>query len=137
MPGQPALVRKRSRARILLVEDYADTRELYAEALRGCGYEVDDVADGAAALERARAERPDLVLLDLGLPGIDGFEVAQELRKDPQMAGVSVVLVSAYVHENARELAGKAGALLALPKPCSPEELIAAVRAVLSLRPAC
>src|SRR4051812_25590061 len=113
--------------RILLVEDYDDTRELYAQALRLAGYEVDEACDGPTALERARAAPPDLVLLDIGLPGVDGFEVAVELRKQTGLGEVPVVLVSAFVEKNGVELATRANALVALPKPCSPEELIEVV----------
>jgi CheY-like chemotaxis protein len=122
----------RDKLEILLIEDYDDTRELYATALRLAGYEVIEARDGSAALERLREHVPDLVLLDIGLPGMDGFQVAAKIREQPGLAETPIVLVSAYVQSrNAEELAGKAGAIFALSKPCAPEELIGAVDSVL------
>ncbi len=90
-----------------------------------------EAVDGATAIGLARAVRPELVLLDIGLPGMDGFEVATELRKHAEMTGVPIVLLSAFVTRlNEADFARRAGAVVALPKPCSPEELLDAVAKV-------
>jgi two-component system cell cycle response regulator DivK len=118
--------------KILLVEDYDDTRELYAAALRLAGYEVIEARDGRVALDWLRDHLPDLVLLDIGLPGMDGFQVAAAIREDLKRGDTPILILSALVHQqNAQELAARADALFALSKPCSPEELIDAVAAAL------
>ena len=77
--------------RILLVDDYFDALEMWAICLRQCGYEVLTAADGLRAVETAMAERPDLVVLDLDLPGISGLEVARRLRAFPPTAKIPLI----------------------------------------------
>jgi two-component system alkaline phosphatase synthesis response regulator PhoP len=113
---------------ILVVEDEPRIAAIAADYLRHAGYVVTIAANGAQALEKASASRPDLVVLDLGLPGIDGLEVARTLR---QRSSVPIVMVTARVEENDRLLGLELGADDYLTKPFSPRELVARVKAVL------
>jgi diguanylate cyclase (GGDEF)-like protein len=104
---------------------------LIRSVLSGRGHVVSEAADGVAALETARGERPDVVLLDLGLPGLDGFDVLAELRDDPALQTVPVVIVSAW-DEVARAL--DSGAHDYVRKPFAPAELAARVEAALRVK---
>jgi two-component system alkaline phosphatase synthesis response regulator PhoP len=114
--------------RILVVEDDMQIARNLRDYLEVAGYEVTAVGDGSAALATIRGDRPDLVVLDLGLPGIDGFDVARELRKT---STVPIVMLTARGEESDRIIGLELGADDYLVKPFSPKELVARVRAVL------
>lgn len=95
--------------RILLVDDSPDAVRTLELLLKRLGHEVRTAPDGPSALEAARDFRPDLVLLDIGLPGIDGYEVARRLRGDPEFASVAIVALSGYGQEDDRRRAREAG----------------------------
>ena len=114
---QPA-ERAGERPGVLLADDNADMREYISRTL-GDGYEVTPVADGAAALDAARKNRPDIVLADIMMPVLDGFELLRELRADPALRDVPVMLVSARAGEEARTEGISAGADDYLTKPFS------------------
>jgi len=116
--------------RILVVEDYLDTREMYVEFLALNGYDVIAAEDGLEALRIAQALRPDVVVLDIALPRMDGFSVLRRMRADPKLREVPVLTLSASVEEDYEDSALKAGATKALRKPCLPDELLAAIRVV-------
>jgi signal transduction histidine kinase len=120
-------------ARVLLADDNADMREYVARLLRTQGWVVDAVADGAAALEAARATPPDLVLSDVMMPHLDGFELLRALRGMPATTGVPVILLSARAGEESRVEGLEAGADDYLVKPFSARELLARVNAHLTL----
>jgi DNA-binding response OmpR family regulator len=113
---------------ILVVEDEPRIAAIAADYLRHAGYQVAVAADGAQALEAVRTVRPDLVVLDLGLPGIDGLEVTRTLRSG---SAVPIIMVTARVEEADRLLGLETGADDYLTKPFSPRELVARVKAVL------
>ncbi|MEO6121348.1 MAG: response regulator transcription factor [Acidimicrobiales bacterium] len=115
-------------AHILLVDDDATVTEVLTRYLEREGFAVDSAADGDTALERARADPPDLVVLDLMLPGIDGLEVCRRLRQD---APVPVVMLTARGDESDRIAGLELGADDYVVKPFSPRELTARVKAVL------
>src|SRR5262245_20094657 len=118
--------------RILLVEDDPDIAlSLRNKLEREGGYAVEVVADGASGLARASAEPPELVLLDVNLPGIDGFEVCRRLRKAPATAAVPVIMLTARIDEDDRVRGLDLGADDYITKPFSPKEALARVRAVL------
>ncbi len=129
-PAEPA--GPGARARILLADDNADMRGYIRRLLAG-DYLVEDVADGAQALEAARARPPDLVVSDVMMPGLDGFALLGALRADPQTASVPVILLSARAGEEATVEGLDAGADDYLVKPFSARELRARVRANLEL----
>ena len=122
---------KRSSARILVVEDERDIAALVAYHLTKEGYRVRTAEGGAEALEAAAAERPDLLVLDLMLPGFSGYEVLQEIRRRAELAEVPVVVLTARRDEADRVKGLELGADDYITKPFSPRELVLRVAAVL------
>jgi two-component system, OmpR family, phosphate regulon response regulator PhoB len=122
---------KRSAARILVVEDERDIAALVAYHLTKEGYRVRTAEGGHEALEAARAEKPDLMILDLMLPGFSGYEVLQEMRRRPELADVPVVVLTARRDEADRVKGLELGADDYVTKPFSPRELVLRVSAVL------
>ncbi len=123
---------RRERPLVLLVEDQSDLRRLYAEQLTMSGFDVIEAGDGAQAIAHTTDRGPDVVLMDLSLPGIDGWEATRQLKRDDRTAHIPVVALTA--HDGAGELqrATDAGCDWFVPKPCPPAALIAEVRRVLS-----
>lgn len=117
--------------RVLVVEDEADLRELLEAALRSAGYEVTTAADGRAGLRAARTELPDLVVLDLMLPDIDGADLCRTLRSEPATADVVIFVISAKSDLLDRIGAFQQGADDFLVKPFSFRELLLRIRAML------
>jgi DNA-binding response OmpR family regulator len=118
--------------RILVVEDDPDIAlSLRLKLEREGGYAVDVVADGADGLRKAIDRPPDLVVLDLNLPGMDGFEVCRRLRKEPETASVPVIMLTARIGEDDRVAGLDLGADDYITKPFSPKEAVARVKAVL------
>ena len=114
--------------RVLVVDDEAGIRQLVTTYLRNEGYEVDEAADGEEAIERFERHEPDLVVLDLRLPGIDGFDVLREIRRT---SSVYVIMLTARAEETDKLVGLELGADDYVTKPFSPRELVARVRAVL------
>ena len=114
--------------RILVVEDEMQIARTLRDYLEVAGFDVTVVGDGSAALASARGDRPDLVVLDLGLPGMDGLDVARELRRT---SVTPIVMLTARGEESDRIVGLELGADDYLVKPFSPKELVARVRAVL------
>ena len=114
--------------RVLVVDDDAALADVVARYLRREGFEVDYAQDGATGLDRALATLPDLVVLDLMMPGMDGFEVCRRLRR---ATAIPVVMLTALGEENDRITGLDLGADDYVTKPFSPGELAARVRAVL------
>ena len=114
--------------RVLVVDDEPGIVEVVEDYLRGAGFAVTTAADGEAAVASARARPPDLVVLDLGLPGVDGLDVARVLRR---ASAVPIIMLTARGEETDRVLGLELGADDYLVKPFSPRELLARVRAVL------
>jgi CheY-like chemotaxis protein len=112
-----------SRRKILVVDDNIDAAESLALVLRLCGHDVAIANDGPSALERANAFQPDVVLLDIGLPGMDGYEVAQRLRDRPGNSPLSLIALSGYGQEQDRRRAKEAGFHHHFLKPVEIEEL--------------
>jgi DNA-binding response OmpR family regulator len=113
--------------RILIVEDSEDLRKSYVPWFEAAGFEVDEARDALEAMQRSRKSAPDVVLLDISLPGMDGYELAAKWQRDPKMARVPVVVLSGLTGDEHEVRAHKAGCLIALPKPCLPDMLLAAV----------
>jgi DNA-binding response OmpR family regulator len=113
---------------VLVVDDEPKIVEVVGDYLRKAGFVVTTASDGAAALVVARSRPPDLVVLDLGLPGVDGLDVARELRRDLE---VPIIMLTARGDETDRVLGLELGADDYVVKPFSPRELVARVRAVL------
>ena len=113
-----------SKPRILLVEDYDDAREMYRDYLEFSGFQVDTARDGHEALEQARRHNPDLVLMDLSLPGLDGWEATRILKKDPATSHLIVVALSAHALSAEGDRARAAGCDGFIAKPCLPHDLV-------------
>jgi signal transduction histidine kinase/DNA-binding response OmpR family regulator len=119
--------------RVLVADDNADLRDYVRRLLEDAGYAVAAVADGAAALEAARDRRPDLLLTDVMMPGMDGFQLLQAVRDDPGLSDLPVVMLSARAGEDAQVEGLEAGADDYLTKPFSARELLARVSANLDM----
>lgn len=113
--------------RILVVEDYADTRDLYVEYLSLMGHEVVAAEDGLEALRIALVVQPEVIVLDINLPRLDGLSVLRRLRADPRLDRTPVLTLSASMGREADEEALEAGAVRALHKPLLPDELHQAI----------
>jgi chemosensory pili system protein ChpA (sensor histidine kinase/response regulator) len=108
---------------VLIVEDFADTREMFARFLTSKGFETVTAADGIDGLDAARKSQPDAVILDLGLPKMDGWALAQQLRADSRTAKICIVAVTGHGSRESRERAMKAGVNGFLVKPVTPEDV--------------
>ena len=113
---------------MLVVEDYGDARVLVAEHLRDSGFEVLTAADGETAVELALAHHPRVILMDLALPGIDGFEATRRIRNATNGMPMGIVAVSAMSGAKARADATSAGCDGFIAKPCTPDALLEAVQ---------
>jgi two-component system cell cycle response regulator DivK len=116
---------------ILVVDDYEDAREMYAEYLRFSGFRVAEARNGNEALEQAFALKPDLILMDLSLPGMDGWEATRQLKADERTRGIPVVALTGHALAGASEGARKAGCDSFVTKPCLPDDLVVEVRRML------
>jgi CheY-like chemotaxis protein len=112
---------------VLVVDDDAAVRMVLQLAFERTDYRVEAAEDGEGALALARERRPDLMLLDIGMPGMDGLEVCRRLKADPATSGIKIVLLTARVQERDREVGMAAGADGYLTKPFSPRAVIAYV----------
>ncbi|HSP99333.1 MAG TPA: PAS domain S-box protein, partial [Candidatus Dormibacteraeota bacterium] len=131
-PSLPAGPMHRAGARVLIVEDNADAAESLMMLLEVLGFDVRAAGDGTAALAAARADRPDVMLIDIGLPGMSGYDLAAQIRADPTLRGVVLVALTGYGQEEDRQRALAAGFDHHLVKPVEMDR----VRALMSsLRP--
>ena len=117
--------------KILVIEDERDILDLVLHYLEKEGFRIRTAADGGAGLTAARQERPDLIVLDLMLPGMDGLELCKKLRADPATALTPVIMLTAKADETDRIVGLELGADDYLTKPFSPKELVARVKALL------
>lgn len=120
-----------SKKKIMVVDDEADIRELIKFNLEKEGFDVVPVSDGETALEEARLRQPDLILLDVMLPGIDGIEVCFKLKSDSAFKSIPIVMLSAKSDESDQLVGLKIGADDYLVKPFSPKVLVAKISAIL------
>lgn len=114
-------------AKILLVEDNENNRYLAAFLLENRGFRVVHAANGAEALGRARDERPDLILMDIQMPEMDGYEAAQLLRQEPELAQIPIVAVTSYAMAGDRGKAMQLGFVGYIEKPISTETFVAQI----------
>lgn len=119
-------------AKILIVEDVADNRELIHDILQLSSYEVVEAYNGSTALEVARREHPDLILMDISLPALDGFTVTQQLKANPELATIPVVFVSAHAMERERQRAFEVGGAGYITKPISIHDFVDKVQSYLT-----
>jgi DNA-binding response OmpR family regulator len=120
-----------SRKKVLLVDDEKDYREILAQTLKRRGYEVAACEDGETALARLPEFAPDIVLLDVNMPGIDGFEVCRRIRSDPKFGTVPILMITVQSGDEDTVQGLSIGADGYLAKPFSSEELLARIGALL------
>jgi two-component system phosphate regulon response regulator PhoB len=113
---------KRARPRVLIVEDHADTREIYAWCMRAAGWHVDTVTNGLEAIVMAAATQPEVIVMDLNLPVLDGVSTTRSLKRDERTAHIPVVACTAYGRQRRAEMR-EVGFEEVVPKPCSAEYL--------------
>ena len=121
-------------AKILAVDDEPDLTELIAYHLGRNGHKVETAANGWEAIDQVTRNRPDLILLDLMLPDLDGFGFCEILRRNPATASIPVIIISAWASTDSRMLGLELGALDYITKPFSPHELVERVNRFLNLR---
>ena len=119
-------------AKILVADDDVDIRELVEFKLSTMGHEIVAVGDGAAAVEACRADKPDLAVLDVMMPGVSGLDAIRAIRADPALADLPVILLTARAQETDVETGFDSGADDYITKPFSPRELASRVQALLS-----
>lgn len=114
--------------RILIVEDNEENRQILRDLIGNTGYDLVEAWDGEAAVERARSDKPDLILMDMGLPGIDGFEATRRIRSEPSLKSVPIIAVTAhaFIGDEAKTL--EAGCNAYVAKPYSPRQLLKKIR---------
>lgn len=122
--------------RVLVVEDDPETRRFYTDALTRHGFVVDQAHNGHQALTKALESSPDLVLMDIAVPGIDGIELCRRLRADVRTRHVPVLAVTGYDDRHYPDRVRLAGANHVLIKPCDPDVLVVEARRLLSFNPA-
>ncbi len=119
-------------ARIVVADDDVDIRELVEFKLSTLGHDIVAVADGAAAIEACQAQRPDLAVLDVMMPGMSGLEAVRVIRNDPALADLPVILLTARAQETDVETGFESGADDYITKPFSPRELATRVQNLLT-----
>jgi len=117
---------------VLVIEDSASVRRLIEVCLRVLGVHVKSANDGTSGLEAIRQERPDAVVLDIGLPGLDGWEVLRRLRDDPATADLKVLVLTAHAQPEMADRAAKGGADSFMTKPFRPLDLRVQVEKLLA-----
>jgi two-component system cell cycle response regulator DivK len=122
---------KPARPRVLLVDDYPDAREMYSEYLQFSGFDVVEAANGIEALASALERTPDIILMDLSLPVMDGWEATRRLKADDRTASIPVVALTGHALAGISEGAKRAGCDAFVTKPCLPEDLVKEIRKVL------
>ena len=122
---------KTPRPRVLLVDDYPDARDMYGEYLEYSGYDVIQAANGMEALQRAVDDQPDIILMDLSLPVMDGWEATRRLKADERTARIPVVALTGHALAGISEGARQAGCDSFVTKPCLPEDLVREIHRIL------
>jgi two-component system cell cycle response regulator DivK len=114
--------------RILVVEDQEDNMQILRDLLSSAGYEMIEAQDGEAAVRVAVSDRPDLILMDIQLPLLDGYEATRRIRADPAMRAIPIIVVTSYALSGDEAKARAAGCDGYVSKPYSPRQLLAKIR---------
>ena len=117
---------------VLVVDDFADNREMYSEYLSFSGYDVIEARNGKEAVEAAQARLPDIIIMDLSLPVMDGWEATRRLKADERTKKIPVVALTGHALAGHSKGAGDAGCDSFLSKPCLPEQLVAEIKRMLA-----
>ena len=119
---------------VLVVDDSPDARALYGEYLEFCGFQVETAADGEEAVRKAESVWPAVIIMDLAMPRMDGWQAIERIRANPVTADVPIVALSAFAFGEEPDRARRVGADLCLTKPCLPSQVGRVVRAMLLRR---
>ena len=114
--------------RILVVEDQEDNLQILRDLLTRAGFEIIEAKDGEEAVRAAVAERPDLILMDIQLPLLDGYEATRRIKADPALRAIPIIVVTSYALSGDEAKARAAGCDGYVPKPYSPRQLLAKIR---------
>ena len=120
---------------VLVVDDYSDTRDLYAEYLDYAGYRAQTASDGREAVRRALRAHPSVIVMDLAMPVLDGWEATRILRADPRTRDIPIVVLTGHAVRSQKQRARDCGATLVLTKPCPPKDLLDVLDAVIHGKP--
>jgi two-component system cell cycle response regulator DivK len=120
------------RKRILVVDDQPDNRQIIRDMLASTDCEITEAEDGEQALEAIAKQRPDLILMDIQLPIIDGYTATRKIKADPAMRSIPIIAVTSYALSGEEKKAREAGCDDYVPKPFSPRQLLAKIRQHLS-----
>jgi CheY-like chemotaxis protein len=119
---------------ILVVDDYVDALQVWGMYLRSAGFNVLTAEDGPAALEQAMSHQPDIIVLDLDLPGLSGFDVARTLRADDRTRRIPLIAATGYSQTRQLDAALQCGIDAVVVKPCEPDSLVAEIKRLLPER---
>ncbi|HYU17160.1 MAG TPA: response regulator [Chloroflexota bacterium] len=114
--------------RVLIVEDHEDNRRIVRDLLTSVGYEVLEAVSGEEGVALAEAERPDLILMDIQLPGLDGYEATRQIKANPALREIPIIAVTSYALSGDDVKAREAGCDAYVTKPFSPRDLLAKIR---------
>jgi len=120
---------------VLVVDDTSDTRDMYAEYLDHVGYRSQTASDGREAVRRALRAHPSVIVMDLAMPVLDGWEATRILRADPRTKDIPIIVLTGHAQPQHQARARDCGACRVLTKPCAPTELVSVLEAVLSGTP--
>lgn len=118
--------------KILVIDDNPSSLRLTRYTLEKKGYQILTASDGLEGLRKAREEHPDLIILDVMLPGLDGYEVCHQLRQKPETATLPILMISAKAHQDDKDIALRVGADDYLTKPVEPSTIVARVESLLT-----
>ena len=118
--------------RILVVEDQEDNLQILRDLLGHAGFELIEAKDGEEGVRKAVAERPDLILMDIQLPVLDGYQATRRIKADPSLRAIPIIVVTSYALGGDEAKAREAGCDAYVPKPYSPRQLLAKIRELLA-----
>jgi len=137
-PVEEGIVQKEGvtfgRPKILCIDDDQLLLGLFTSALENYDFQVITATDGPSGIEKAKKERPDLILVDVMMPGMDGYEVCRRMRADPDLKGTSIIIITAMTDPKLNVKGFQAGANLAIKKPFDPKKLVDTIKTALALK---
>jgi CheY-like chemotaxis protein len=113
---------------VLLVDDSEDNREVYEQFLKFAGFRVESAVDGVEAVEKAGALKPDVIVKDLSLPRLDGWEATRQIKAAPETRGIPVIALTGHAVSESKRKAQEVGCSGYLTKPCLPDVLVSEIR---------
>ncbi len=120
---------------ILVVDDFDDNRLLYVSTIAEAGYAVDEATNGQEALDKIGSIRPAVIIMDLSMPVVDGWEATRRIKADPRTADIVIIAVTGHATNYGLDRAREAGAEAVLTKPCLPEDLLRTISALIPAVP--